>query len=225
MRAARARHARDPRHARRVLRASQRRRRRRHRARLRAGGGADPGRGGEAARQAGRDRRHPVRRRNRADDREGHCHRAEVRRRSRRAATRVVRCLRARALAQVRRFGLHLRPRLESDARPGHRSSRRARRHGGARRDCRDHGRRASARVAGDASGDGHQAHSDHHARRDRGAGARARHPRHAAVAGEYPRRADHHRGEVARRDAQGWRGRAARRRRRATPRRSRARG
>ena len=47
-----------------------------------------------------------------------------------------------------------------------------------------------------------------------RGAGARARHPRHAAVARQHPRRPDDDRGEVARRHAQRRRARAARGRR-----------
>ena len=51
--------------------------------------------------------------------------------------------------------------------------------------------------------------------RRGGSAGARPRHPRHAAVARQHPRRPDDDRGEVARRDAQGRRARAARGRRR----------
>ena len=71
---------------------------------------------------------------------------------------------------------------------------------------------------------DGDRADPDHHAGRDRSARARARHPRHAAVARQHPRRADDDRREIARRDAQ--RRRASRRSRTssATRRRSRAR-
>ncbi len=131
------------------------------------------------------------------------------------AAAGVVRRVRARALTQVRRVRLHVRAGVESDARPRHRSPRRSRRDGRARRDRRDHGRRAPAGVARDAARDRDQADSDHHARRDRSPRARPRHPRHAALARQHPRRADHHRREIARRDAQGRRSRAARGRRR----------
>ena len=91
-----------------------------------------------------------------------------------------------------------------------------ARRHRGARRDRRDHGRRAPAAPRAPRAGTtAAQLHSDHHPRRERSASARSRHPRHAALAGQHPRRPDDDRGEVARRDAQGRRARAARRRRR----------
>ena len=109
MRTARAGHARDPRHAGRVLRPSQRRGRGRRRAWVRAGRRAVARRGGEATRQAGGDRGDPVRGRHRSHDRESDRHRAAVRRRACRAAARVVRRIGARPLAQVRRLGLHLR--------------------------------------------------------------------------------------------------------------------
>ena len=95
----------------------------------------------------------------------------------------------------------------------------------GARRDRRDHGRRASAGLARHAPRYGDEADPDHHPRRDRSAGARPRHPRHAAVARQHPRRLDDDRGEVAGGDAQGRRAGAARGRRRRTRRRSSARG
>ena len=122
----------------------------------------------------------------------------------------------ADAVAEVRRIGLHVGPGVEPDARPrrpiGSSSSAAARCSARSPRSwapstCSRRARRHPATAT--------RADPDHHARRGGSAGARARHPRHAAVARQHPRRPDDDRGEVARRDAQGRRARAARGRRR----------
>ncbi len=164
----------------------------------------------QAPRQARRDHRDPVRGRHRPHDREGRADRGRARGAARESRAAGVRRLRADPVAEVRWIRLHLGAGVEPDARPRHRPARRSRRQRGARRNRRDHGCGAPARGAREQPGGGTGADSDHLACRSRGTRARARHPRHAAVARQHPRRPDHHRREIARRHAQG--GRAARR-------------
>ena len=147
----------------------------------------------------------------------GVAHRAGAGRRARAAETREW-CDASSLVLSLKCGGSDYTSGLASNpgARPRRRSPRRSRRQRRARRDRRDHGRRASA---------------GRRARRRRTTAARLirvitrveteamrarpRHSRHAAVAGQHPRRPDDDRGEVARRDAQGRRARAARGRRR----------
>ena len=204
LRPARARHAAHARDARGILRPSERRCGAGRGARMRAGDRAAPGRGGAACRQAGRDPGDP--------DRGGHASarprrdrdRAGDGRAARQPGARVVRRRASRAVAEMRRLGLHLRPGLESDARTGRRPLVDLGGSRGAWRDCRDHGGGAPAGLACDPAGDVGDADPGDHPRRDGGARARARHPRHAAVARQHSRRADDDRREVAGRDAQG---------------------
>ena len=151
--------------------------------------------------------------------------RAGARRRARAHAARDVRRLRADPVREVRRIRLHVGARVESGARARRGSARRSRRRRGARRDRGDHGGRAPARRARAQPRHGEAPDPRHQPRRNRRDGARPRHPRHAAVAGQHPRRPDDDRGEVARRDAQGRGADAPRGRGRPTRRRSPARG
>ena len=195
--------------------APQRRRRRRHRARMRAGRRASAGRGGARPRQAGRHRGDPVGGGHGARDGEGQRHRAIVRgaagrRRSANGATCPSSCCRSSAADRTTRPGWR-RTRRWDASRIGSSSS--------AGAPCSGEiaeimGAEHLLASTSDAPGDRRAADSDHHARRGRGAGARARHPRHAAVARQHPRRPDDDRGEVARRHAQRRGARAARGRR-----------
>ena len=199
-----------------LLRPSERRRRAGHRARLRAGRRAAPRRRRAQRRQAGagrsrsRARAAPCGRPSAASRSRGSWRRARAGRRARPATSRsLILC------GEVRRIRLHVG--LASNPALGRVADRLvdSRRRRGARRDRRDHGRRASAGRARAEPRHGGAAAARHQSRRNRSDGARPRHPRHAAVARQHPRRPDDDRREVARRDAQGRRAHAARRRRR----------
>ena len=168
LRAARTRHARHARHARRVLRPSERRRGAGGRARLRAGGRAEPRRERQAPRQA---RRRSSRSRPRA---------ARSRRRPRARA--IAQALAGELAAQEREWCdiselvLSLKcggsdytsgSGLEPHARPRRRPARRPGRQRGAGRDCGNHGGGAPPGVEGDPAGDVGEADSGHHPRRD----------------------------------------------------------
>ena len=165
LRAARARHAGDARHARGLLRASQCRRGAGDRTGVRAGRGADARRCRAPARQAGGDPRHPVRRRDRARDGEGQPDRAVDGRCARDRGARMVRRVGADPVAEMRRIRLHVRSGVESNARQGHRPSRRDGRFRGARRDRGNHGGGAPARVARDQRHRRDPVDPDHHPR------------------------------------------------------------
>ena len=212
LRAARAGHARDPRHARRVLRAPQRRRGAGDRARLRAGRGADAGRGREAARQAGGDHRHSVRGRNRPDHREGSADRRRIWSRVWPPAEREW-CDISELILSLKCGGSDYTSGLASNPALGRVTDRLV-----------DLGGSAVLGEIAEIMGAEHllAARATNPAAATQliqiitrveigSAGARPGHPRHAALARQHPRRPDDHRREVARRDAQGRRARAAR--------------
>ena len=175
LRPARSRHARDARHARRLLRASERRRR--------GGGGARAAsrswrrlspmqRDGTASRPKSsrfRGKAEPCARRRRGSRRAGA-------RRSSRHRSRARGAMPRSSMLSVKCGGSDYTSGLASNPTLGRVADRLvdARRRGGARRDRRDHGGRAPAGVARDAPGDRDQADAGHHPRRDRGARARA---------------------------------------------------